>query len=111
MPFRARFVLMLVAVLATAAAAQAGQSPGGHRNPLPQPPLQAGVSGNSGGLQIPLNHAQLRISPTLHPVSIPQIQQRKPEREPSVLPSYNPLKRRHMAMPVLPGSDGSELAF
>ena len=37
--------------------------------------------------------------------------QHKSEQQPSSVPGYNPLKRRHMAMPVLPGEDGSALAF
>lgn len=45
----------------------------------------------------------------IHPLTLPQ--HKTTEQQPSTVPGYNPLKRRHMAMPVLPGEDGSELAF
>jgi hypothetical protein len=62
-------------------------------------------------LQLPLGHPQLRVSQPMQPIHPLTTPQHKTEQQPSTVPGYNPLKRRHMAMPVLPGEDGSELAF
>lgn len=105
---RPRFALALFTVLASASAAQAGPSPQtrhGGVSPAAQPQAPGTV------LQIPLGHAPLRVSQPMQPMHPLTSPQHKAEQQPSTVPGYNPLKRRHMAMPVLPGEDGSELAF
>jgi len=102
-----RSALALLAVFASASAASAGPAPQVHHGTLPTGQAQA----PGASLQLPLGHGALRVSQPmqpLHPLSAPQ---RKSEQPPSALPGFNPLKRRHMAMPVLPGEDGSALAF
>jgi len=104
---RPRSALALLTVLASASAAQAGPVPV-HHGALPATQAQ----GPGASLQLPLGHAQLRVSQPMqpiHPLTSPQ--HKTTEQQPSTVPGYNPLKRRHMAMPVLPGEDGSELAF
>jgi len=103
---RPRSALALLTVLASASAAQAGPIPA-HHGALPATQPQAPAA----SLQLPLGHPQLRVSQPMQPIHPLTTPQHKTEQQPSTVPGYNPLKRRHMAMPVLPGEDGSELAF
>jgi hypothetical protein len=60
------------------------------------------------GLQVQFGGRSPREAAPLKPLQIPT---RKIEREPSSTQEFNPLKRRRMAMPGLPGDDGTESAF
>jgi hypothetical protein len=108
-----RFALALVFVMTSAAAVQAGPTGQSHRAALPGEKAQ----GSGVSLQLRLGHGPLRVSQPMQPLaplhvnSLSAPQRRAEQREPSTVPGYNPLKRRHMAMPVMPGQDGSELAF
>ncbi len=104
---RPRSALALLTVLAATSAAQANPAPQRGHSALPAAQSQA----PGPSLQLPIGHAPLRISQPMQPLRPISLPQRKSEQQPSSVPGYNPLKRRHMAMPVLPGEDGSALAF
>jgi|SRR5271165_3644128 len=97
-----RVGLALASILAVTAAGQAASLPSPRH--AATPPMRQPAA----ALQVPLAHP-LRVSQPLRPSALPPHKATDHETLPS--PEYNPLKRRHMAMPALPGADGSEFAF
>jgi hypothetical protein len=104
MSLRLRALLALGYTLVPALAH--AQQPGPvHRAPV----LSERPAAPSGqGLQVQFGGRSQHEPAPLKPLQIPA---RKIEHEPSSTQEFNPLKRRRMAMPALPGDDGTESAF